>query len=535
MKRVIFILTFFLMSSTLMAGVDGFADDINVFISCTAGSILKVNLNNVEIQGGEKNGFYKGRKIVLYRKSAPIYHPVTKELITTRKIKIAEGIIESSDENTAVAGISNLIGNIDPKIDEADCMLPTTIKFVNEKPSEESDGIISILKSKLNTNKNVVISDKNEFEAYVAVSKNEVEVKLKNSSGEVIKNFIYPVSGSVSLSRDMGKIEVVKTDELQSEYHSITGFYSGNGNYVAVADNNNVQVFRREEGKLINAGITFPGFEEITNVESYDVDGDGEDEIVVSSLNKSLRPESSVLKLSGNRLNVVSGNLPYLFRTVYDGKNRYLLYQEVKSNKLSGDIFKFSKLSNLGSESDYLMKSQKYNIYNMGLGDINNDGKMDVIYINSDKKLVVSSEEKEIYKSVENYGQGAHYFLLDMSVKDKDLHGYSDKDDQLALRKLRYYVYPRLYIKDAQIFVYNNKLKFPMFPMREIYSESKVERIAYNNLGVLKKWESDTLEPRVVDIYFGSDNTKAYLLILKSVSKGILKKDNSEIILLNIY
>lgn len=535
MKRVLLLLCFLMMSFNLFASIDNFSSDLNGFISCSEGEILRVNLNNVEIKGGTEKGFYKGRKVVVYRKSAPIYHPVTKELITTRKIKIAEGIIESADENISIAGISNLIGSIDPKTDVADCKSPLQLKFINETPSEESDGIISILKSKLNNNKNIIISDIGEFTVGIKLSKNDIEVELKNSAGDTLKNFIYPKSGKITLSRDIRKIDVTKTDELKSNFHSLTAFYYMNESYVAVSDEKSVNIFKQKDGKLINVGIVFPGFVEITNIESYDIDGDGNDEIVVSNIDKNLKPQSSFLKFAGNKLNNIYSNLPYLFRTVYDGKTKHLLYQKVKNSKLSAEIFKFSKVSNMGRDEDLFMKSDKFNIYNMGLGDINNDGKDDIIYINGDKKILILSEEKEIYKSVDNYGQGAHYFLLDLALKDKEKRGYSDKDDQLELRKSRYYVFPRLFVKDGQIFVYNNNLKFPLFPLRELFDSSKLERISYNNMGIVKKWQSDTLEPRIVDIYFNSDGKDVYLLVLKNISKGLLKKDNSEIMLLNMY
>lgn len=535
MKRVLLLLCFLMMSFNLFAGIDNFSSDVNGFISCSEGEILRVNLNNVEIKGGTEKGFYNGRKIVVYRKSAPIYHPVTKELITTRKIKIAEGIIESADESISIVGISNLIGSIDPKTDVADCMSPSQLKFINEKPSEESDGIISILKSKLNNNKNIIISDIGEFTVGVKLSKTEIEIELKNFAGDTLKNFIYPKSGKLTLSRDIRKIDVTKTDELNSNFHSVTGFYYMSETYVAVADEKNVNIFKQKDGKLINVGIVFSGFIEITNIESYDIDSDGNDEIIVSNIDKNLKPQSSFLKFTGNKLNNLYSNLPYLFRTAYDGKIKNLLYQKVRGNKLAAEIFKFSKVLKMGSDEDLFMKSDKFNIYNMGLGDINNDGKDDVIYINGDKKISMLSEEKEIYKSVDNYGQGAHYFLLDLALKDKEKHGYSDKDDQLELRKSRYYIFPRLFVKDGQIFIYNNNLKFPLFPLRELFDSSKVERISYNNMGIVKKWQSDTLEPRIVDIYFNSDGKSVYLLVLKNISKGLLKKDNSEIMLLNMY
>ena len=535
MKRVFFLLCFFVTSFNLFAGLDDFSSDLSRFISCSEVEILRVNPNNVEIKGGTEQGFYKGRRVVIYRRSAPIYHPVTKELITTRKIKIAEGVIESADETISVAGISNLIGTIELKSDVVDCIFPLKLKFINENPSEESDGIISIFKSKLNGNKSVIVSEAGDFIVGVKVSKTDIEVELKNSAGDILKNFIYPKSGKLTLSRDIKKIDVTKTDELGSNFHSLTGFYYNNENYVALADERNVKVFKQKDGKLVDTSIAFSDFIEITNVESYDIDGDGNDEIVVSNIDKNLEPRSVFLKFSGNRLTVLQSNLPYLFRTFSDGKSKSLLYQKVGSRKLGEDIYKFSKFSNMGRSEDFFMKSSKFNIYNLGLGDLNNDGKEDIIYINGDKKIVILSEGKEIYKSVEEYGQGAHYFLLDLSMKEKEKHGYSDKDNPLELRKFRYYILPRLFVKDGQVFVYNNTLKFPLFPLREIFNSSKVERISYNNMGIVKKWQSDTLEPRIVDIYFSSDGKSAYLLVLKNLSKGLLKKDDSEIILITMY
>jgi len=102
----------------------------------------------------------------------------------------------------------------------------------------------------------------------------------------------------------------------------------------------------------------------------------------------------------------------------------------------------------------------------------------------------------------------------------------------LGMLKYRYYIFPRIYVKDGELFTYINELKFPAFPLREIFSSSKIEKISFNNVGLQRVWESDIMEPRVVDIFVSPKTGETYLAVLKLKESFLLKNEKSSLMVI---
>jgi hypothetical protein len=528
--RVFFIAIISLFSSLCFADFTNFPNDLKQFISDEQAEIVQINDLEIDISKGVYSGYFKGRRVNILRISSPIYHPVTKELLGTRKIKIGSGVVKEADFTSAKILITESSYNLDQAQDIVKPAGPILIKFAAKEDNEENSKYLSLLKASFNNEKNIFISNDANIVAELNSDENGISIDLKTKDNKPLKTFYYSTVNIANITREIKSIDLIESNEIDKKYISIAYLYTEKGEFIAAADKETIDFYEVKSGKIEKVNISIKGFSEIVSIDSYDINGDSNEELIVSNLDINLTPSSSIYRINGNKTEAIKTNLSFLFRTVYKDRQKTLIYQKVLREAFDSKIYKFTSLNEIG-KGEPILNNRKFNIYNIGFGDFNKDGIEDIIYFNSDKKIEVISDNKVIYKSGSTYGFGANYFLLNKAVKTKENHGYTEGDDILGLRKFRYYVFPRIFEKDGEFFVYNNELKFPAFPLKEIYGSSKIEKISFNNLGVEKKWESDMLDPRIIDIYMYPEGGRTVLLVLKNNSSGFIWEKNKSSIL----
>jgi len=528
--RLIFISIFTLFSSFCFADFTNFPNDLKQFITDQSAEIVEIKGSEIVISNGIYGGYFVNRKVNILRKSSPIYHPVTKELLGTRKIRIGSGIVKEADFNSAKIFLTDFTEQIDKDNDIVEPAGPILIKFTTKEDSEENSKYLSLIKASFNNEKSIFISEEANLIAELNSDENGISIDLKTKENTPLKTFYYSTVNIVNITREIKSIDMIESNEIPKKYVSITYLKTQNRDFMIAADNEGIDFFELKDGKIQKSDISLKGFNEIVSIDSYDIDNDNNEELIVSNLDADLTPASSIYKINSNKVETVKTKIKYLFRTVYKDRQKTLIYQGVAREAFDSKIYKFTSLNEIG-KGEPILNNKKFNIYNVGFGDFNNDGTEDIIYFNSDRKLEVISDNKVIYKSGSTYGVGANYFLLNKAVKTKENHGYAEGDDVLGLRKFRYYVFPRIFEKDGEFFVYNNELKFPAFPLKEIYGSSKIEKISFNNLGVEKKWESDMLDPRIIDVYMQPERGSTILLILKNNLSGFIWEKNKSSIL----
>jgi hypothetical protein len=534
MKRIFFAFLFCLYALSLFASIENFPNDLKSYFACSTAQITQINGNTLEISGGYDNGFIKGRKVKIYKKSVPIVHPVTKKIIANRKVKVAEGIITNAEKNFSIVTIEKSYSQVNPDDSSVECASPLNITITNGNSSKDGEALATLLKSKFNSERDIIISENGDFTAEVLVNGSEFNIDIKDRNHKLLKSFTYPKDGEIIIRKSVQTVEVAKSNIIEKNYHSLTVFKYAEDNFIATAYKHGIDIYQTKNGQFLKIENTVTSSDEIINIESYDVNGDGNDEIITSALSNTLTPKSKIFIFNGNSLSQAHTDLPYLFRTTYNNGNKLLLYQKVLHDKFESVIYKFSTINNLGNNNDVIADSNNFNIYNIGIGDMDNDGKDDVLYITKDNSLAIISNGKDLFKSVEKYGAGSYYFFLDNKAKEKSLNNDSDKSDALELLKYRIFVYPRMYVKEGQLFLYQNKPKFPFLPLTEAYSESYIHRISYNNLGLTKTWSSSIFEPKIIDMDFNLSQSSPVILILKNISKSFPLREYSQIISLTI-
>lgn len=522
LKKRLFVFIFFLFSAISYADITNFNNDLNNTIKDENASVIKVNNNEIEVNKGYSSGFFINRKVQIIKKGEPIYHPITKELLGTRDVKVAEGIVVESNTDSAKVKIMFKSSDITPLEYYAAPAKPVEICFDTQTDNEENKKYEALLKESLNSNKNYIISDNCQVDVKIKSDDAGIFLSLSQKDGRVLKTLYYPKGDVVTIKKEVKVEDLVKSDTIDGGYHSLAILNVGNKKIIALAGKTKVDFFEVNKiTKIEQYSMTYRG--EVLNVESYDVDKDGSDDLIISKLDRNLMPNSEIYRFDEKGFRNLAKNLNYLFRTVYYDNKKELLYQSVESEKFDKNIFVFTSLDNLGKDAPKLT-SQNYNIYNIGFGDFDGDKKTDIIYYDKDKKIEIISDNKVIYKSARKFGTGAKYFILNRKIKDKENHGYSDKDDVLDLLKYRQYIFPRVYVKDGELFTYANELKFPAFPLREIFSSAKIEKISFNNVGLQKVWDSDLIEPRVIDIYLSPETGETYLAVL-NLKQAFLEKN----------
>jgi len=531
LKRGLFVFLFIVFSVISYADITNFNNDLNNTIKDEIGLVIKVNNNEIDLNKGFSSGFFINRKVSIIKKGEPVYHPITKELLGTRDIKIAEGVVIESDRESAKVKILFKSLDITPFEYYAAPVKPVEICFDISRDSEENKKYEALLKESLNSNKNYIISNNCQVVVNIKSDETGILVGINQKNGGMIKTFYYPKDDIVTIKKDVKAVDLVKSDMINVGYRSLAIINIGDKEMVALASKDKVDFFEVDNNIIKKAQYSSISGGEIINIEPYDVDKDGNDDLIISKLDRNLMPNSEIYKLDARGATLLVKNLNYLFRTVYYDNKKELLYQSVKSEKFDENIFVFTSLDNLGKDVPNLT-SPIYNIYNVGFGDFDGDKKGDILHYTNDKKIEIISGNKVIYKSVRTFGTGARYFILNRKIKYKENHGYSENDDMLGMLKYRYYIFPRIYVKDGELFTYTNELKFPAFPLREIFSSSKIEKISFNNVGLQRVWESDIMEPRVVDIFVSPKTGETYLAVLKLKESFLLKNEKSSLMVI---
>jgi len=529
--RKLFVFVFLIYSSFSYADVSNFDADLNNIIKDESAAVINLNNNILEIDKGINNGFLINRKVILMKKGEPVYHPVTKELLGTRDIKIGEGVVKEAIEDRAKIQVTYKSADILMSEIKIVPKTPLGLCFTSIGNSDENKKYMALLKESLNNNSNYIISDNCQLNVAVKSDETGVLVSVGLQNNDILKTYYYPKGNIINIRKEVKAVDLVDSGMLNEDYHTLTIFNLANKKIIAAANKYTVDFYEVTGQKIEKAPYESIKTSEIVNVESFDIDKDGNEELIVSKLDKNLIPDSSIYKFVENKFEKVNDNIKYLFRTVYYNHKKELLYQSVSHERFDDNIYSFTSIDKLGNDTPKLI-STEYNIYNIGFGDFNNDKKVDILYYDKDRKIQVISDGKVIYKSAKQYGIGAKYFILNKAAKNKDNHGYSENDDVLGMLKYRYYIYPRVYENDSQIFVYNNELKFPAFPLREVFSTAKVEKISFNNSGIERVWESDLLEPRLIDIYTSPESGETYLAMIKLKESFLLKNDKSNLIII---
>ncbi|BAI81250.1 hypothetical protein DEFDS_1795 [Deferribacter desulfuricans SSM1] len=503
---------------------DGFIKQILSYSITTEAKIDLIQNDKVKINKGFKNGYFIGRKVLIYKKGDSLGK--IGDLI----IRVGIGKVIESNSNSAIILIEKKYKNIE----NGDLVKPyVKVKLSFLSYDKELNKLFAYYKNKLVNDFNFVIDDKNPNLIIEGSRNNNIaNIKIRDKNGDKIGIL------NVDLNDYLFDIPIKKAYvnlnlDFKEGFYSVSVLKYKDKYYYALATKHFVDLYELENNKKFTKIDEVKIDGDIVSVESFDINNDNIDNLIINCLNNKLKVSTKIYKFKKDKLVLEKNNIPYLFRTTYHNNEKILLYQKVVSEKFDNKIYKFVSLSNLGGDEYVTPIKSDINIMNTSFGYINNNNIIDILYFDKNGKVNILIDNNTVYQSSISYNSGLQYIMLNKNAKEKDDFGYKDNDDFFKYLKFRYYVYPRLNYDNGNFVAIKNYKKFPNIPRLDVYKNSEVILYRFDGSHVVKKWSSGRVDPQIVDVDYIDGNINKLVILKKSVS-GIFKKESSHLIIMEL-
>jgi len=314
------------------------------------------------------------------------------------------------------------------------------------------------------------------------------------------------------------------------------GDVDGNGKNEAVfVSGDELLIYRLIDGRFEKIwGVKRALDTEIIGVDAADINGNGFDEIFVTSARKSMaRMNSFVVEWNGTRFRKVLGDQNWYYRVIDTPARGKILVGQKRRGK---DLF-WKGVHELGwNQKRYhpvelldLPKGQK--ILGFNFGDILNTGQQVIVsYTEDDYLRIRDSKGQDIWASSERFG-GTDTFLEYLETQESNM----DPDTRVRL-----YIPQRIHVADIdkdgkhEVITVKNKDVFPRFIAKlRVYKSGHIECLTWDDFGLRQKWKTRETAGYISDFAIADlDNDGQKELVFSMVSKknSILGKEKSYIV-----
>lgn len=288
------------------------------------------------------------------------------------------------------------------------------------------------------------------------------------------------------------------------------------------------EVFMAEEHRLVyyrQAGdmqlvdeVELPSTEKIISLDTV-TETDGHLDIYVTVV-RAGELASQVWQVSGNKLKLIAGKLPYYFRSVslFGGPKKLYAQTMGRGDDFYGDVAEAARSGSAITLKNPLKMPRYGTIYSFNKFR-DRDGKAFTTVINPDGYLIVYDQElKEIWRSNDKFGGSELYFQKE---DDSNLRISGDKYRWIFMNQ-RIQVSP-----GGEILVGKND-GFWVLGNARSYKRGAVYGLFWNGSSLEEKWRTRETQNYMADYYF--DNTRNELLILQTVQRpGIATRGASSL------
>jgi TolB-like protein len=280
------------------------------------------------------------------------------------------------------------------------------------------------------------------------------------------------------------------------------GDVNGDGkNEVVLIDAHNIEIYQKTPAKLeLIKRIEGKFYEKYLNVDVADINHNGIDEIIVSSL-KDEFVDSFVVEYDKGKgeYKRIAENIPWFLKVIdLPGQGPILLGQKSGVDEaFSGDIYQFTYTNGKYHSDKAFDLSKKIPIYGFNLVDIEKTGEKDMIYLDESEYVRIISPSGELkWKSDEHYGGSDKYF-----ERYFEKEGTSEKN----ISKKKIYVQPRILVitnKDNEkevIIGRNDSQTGRIFKDTRLYHKSEIQNLVWNGISLVENWRTKKIDGYLSD------------------------------------
>jgi len=524
-----FIFIFFIFSNLVFASnVDFFEDFINK-LSAKQGYVIAKEDNGVILTDfGKQDNVFTGLNFTIFKQGKKIVHPITGEVVAETKEKVGSGIIKDVYEKYSTArlleGDNISVGdyieidypiavnteyyNIDKYIiEEINGAIKRTGKFVTDKMSPFT------LRFYKNDKYGLVF----EFMHLGNTLAKYYSTELKITKGE-----------------SQNKIFTQQVDTKGYFYIAVCRLDEGATRYAVLAEDKRVDIYKIIDNNFNYLQTIDAKFKKIISVDCGDLNNNKKDEIFISISNNGNGAKTYIYEYKDKKLNLLKDSLPLVIRAVFvNGDKKIVAQRLTKDGRFVGNI------NYLTFNGDYIKgesieNTQGFSIYGFGLGDVNNDGKLEVIRSDDKSYLEIYSAEGDIiYKSREPYSDSRNYFLMKERIVDK----LSNKEDVDKLQEItsRIYVRDRIFIDNKGRIITGKIIKNDnLVPTFEKYFNKTISISSFENSMLKSVWSSNDLGADVNDFYIVTEGDKTIIYVLKGEEGNFFSSSKSQIVSMEI-
>lgn len=300
-------------------------------------------------------------------------------------------------------------------------------------------------------------------------------------------------------------------------------------NEIVVGFENQVVVFKRNKDGMAKVWEkVFKSSEQVTGLGAGDFNGNGNVEVYVNKVTASSRIESLIFERDGGSYQVVMDKLRILFYSGGDGK-LYGQGQE-KNRRLQGSVDQLVWAGSGFTKKRFINLPSKKRLSGIAVFDLDGDGVADISGYDANRAFVYHSSAAGRWASpLGKYG-GSN-IAMEIPVESRL---YTSEDDEK--KQYQEFIGPPILSTSPDgrlnIFAIRNESPFPFVP-RPTHTKAQVIVLEYTGAVYSKKSET-TVAPGAVHGYALIDDSAPGLILLARNYFSFFGAEKSELILLDI-
>lgn len=323
--------------------------------------------------------------------------------------------------------------------------------------------------------------------------------KKKGRGGEEEEDSLIIQSPAAKRAQGFWRSQLFDTELWGMDIGDVNG---DKENEIVLIDAHNIEIYKKVSSKLeLVKRIEGKFYEKYLNVDVADINKNGIDEIIVSSI-KDEFVNSFVVELNKEKgeYRRSAENIPWFLKVMdLPDQGPTILGQKTGTDQaFSGDIYQFIY------KDGKLLPDRKYElprnviVYGFNLVDIEKTGERDVLYLDdSDYVKIVAPSGELKWKSDEPYGGSDKYF-----------ERYFEKEatSEKNISKKKIYVQPRILVMDTNkddekevIIGKNDSQTGRILKDSRMYNRSEIQNLVWNGISLVENWRTKKIDGYLSD------------------------------------
>lgn len=276
---------------------------------------------------------------------------------------------------------------------------------------------------------------------------------------------------------------------------------------VIVAENTKVHVFKRNGTRLNSMGsIEMYDRYQVHNVNAADFDGDGKAEIYISAADPKM-PGSRAVQWDGSKFVDLFREVRWYIRPMdVPGIGLSLVGQAAGMVPVEPGIYLLSTNGGKVSSQERLPIPAKINLFNFAYADLDGDGQKDLVALDESFKLQVIRGGSTVWKSEERFCGTKRYLGGSPDMMPNTSLNSDDVVDGVGELYKQTYVPSRILVSDVDqdgvddvILNRNSDSLAVMTPRSRQYTSGTLVGLKWNGLGLEEMWRTRKIDSYVVD------------------------------------